>query len=194
MVESICGQGFAYSREVEERRQKLVKLELEKATYETADSTATLLSAFYRRPGGVRAKYGTFPIDQGKASVDLIDSCSIWIDPGGWSRVIHSRSLMASEALAGDAACQARGPGGSYPAGWTGPFGLASGPGGRGLSGARCGMARASGWASRPRRPPPAFSFFCFSFCILVVCLHGLLNWPINKTLYGLLFSPIYFQ
>jgi hypothetical protein len=30
MVESICGQGFAYAREVEEKRQKkLVKLELQ---------------------------------------------------------------------------------------------------------------------------------------------------------------------
>jgi hypothetical protein len=28
MVESICGQGFAYVREVEERRQKVVKLKL----------------------------------------------------------------------------------------------------------------------------------------------------------------------
>jgi hypothetical protein len=35
MVESICGQGFAYSREVEERRQKVVKLGQEKTTYET---------------------------------------------------------------------------------------------------------------------------------------------------------------
>jgi hypothetical protein len=26
MVESICGQGFAYAREVEEERQNLVKL------------------------------------------------------------------------------------------------------------------------------------------------------------------------
>jgi hypothetical protein len=29
MVESICGQGFAYAHEVEERRQKVVKLGLE---------------------------------------------------------------------------------------------------------------------------------------------------------------------
>jgi hypothetical protein len=28
MVESICGQGFAYACEVEERRQKVVKLKL----------------------------------------------------------------------------------------------------------------------------------------------------------------------
>jgi hypothetical protein len=37
MVESICGQGFAYAREVEEDWTKeLVKLGLEKATGETA--------------------------------------------------------------------------------------------------------------------------------------------------------------
>jgi hypothetical protein len=37
MVESICGQGFAYAHEVEEDRQKdLVKLGLEKTTGETA--------------------------------------------------------------------------------------------------------------------------------------------------------------
>jgi hypothetical protein len=37
MVESICGQGFAYTREVEEEISKdLVKLELEE-TYETTD-------------------------------------------------------------------------------------------------------------------------------------------------------------
>jgi hypothetical protein len=36
MVESICEQGFAYAREVEEDWQKeLVKLGLEKTTYET---------------------------------------------------------------------------------------------------------------------------------------------------------------
>jgi hypothetical protein len=39
MVESICGQGFAYAREVkEERLRKLVKLGQEKVTGETADS------------------------------------------------------------------------------------------------------------------------------------------------------------
>jgi hypothetical protein len=37
MVESICGQGFAYARELEEEISKdLVKLELEE-TYETTD-------------------------------------------------------------------------------------------------------------------------------------------------------------
>jgi hypothetical protein len=36
MVESICGQGFAYVHEVEEERKKyLVKLELENTAYET---------------------------------------------------------------------------------------------------------------------------------------------------------------
>jgi hypothetical protein len=35
MVESICGQGFAYACEVEERRQKVVKLGQEKTTSET---------------------------------------------------------------------------------------------------------------------------------------------------------------
>jgi hypothetical protein len=39
MVESICGQGFAYAREVEEDLAKeLVKLELEKTTCETTDN------------------------------------------------------------------------------------------------------------------------------------------------------------
>jgi hypothetical protein len=32
MVESICGQGFAYAHEVEERRQKVVKLRQNRAT------------------------------------------------------------------------------------------------------------------------------------------------------------------
>jgi hypothetical protein len=36
MVESICGQGFTYAREVEKKRQKVVKLELEKTTGKTA--------------------------------------------------------------------------------------------------------------------------------------------------------------
>jgi hypothetical protein len=40
MVESICGQGFAYARKVEERRQKVVKLEQKEATGETTNSTA----------------------------------------------------------------------------------------------------------------------------------------------------------
>jgi hypothetical protein len=41
MVESICGQGFAYVREVEEDWAKhLVKLGLEKAISETAGSAA----------------------------------------------------------------------------------------------------------------------------------------------------------
>jgi hypothetical protein len=35
MVESIYGQGFAYVHEVEERRQKVVKLGQEKTTGET---------------------------------------------------------------------------------------------------------------------------------------------------------------
>jgi hypothetical protein len=41
MVESICGQGFAYAHEVEERRQKVVKLRQEKTTSETTGSAAT---------------------------------------------------------------------------------------------------------------------------------------------------------
>jgi hypothetical protein len=32
MVENICGQGFAYAHEVEERRQKIVKLRQENTT------------------------------------------------------------------------------------------------------------------------------------------------------------------
>jgi hypothetical protein len=41
MVESICGQGFAYAREVkEEKLRKLIKLGQEKATGETEDSAA----------------------------------------------------------------------------------------------------------------------------------------------------------
>jgi hypothetical protein len=38
-----------------------------------------------------------------------------------------------------------------------------------------------------------AFFSFAFSFCLLVVCLHGLQNWPISKTSRRLLFGPIYF-
>jgi hypothetical protein len=32
MVENICGQGYAYAHEVEERRQKVVKLGQNRAT------------------------------------------------------------------------------------------------------------------------------------------------------------------
>jgi hypothetical protein len=38
LVESICRQGFAYAREMEERRQKIVKLEQEKTISETKDA------------------------------------------------------------------------------------------------------------------------------------------------------------
>jgi hypothetical protein len=43
MVESICGQGFTYAREVKEDRQKklrnLVKLGQENTTYQTTDDS-----------------------------------------------------------------------------------------------------------------------------------------------------------
>jgi hypothetical protein len=71
MVESICGQ--AHTREVEERRQKVVKLGLEKTTGETAawqlktifDHGAASFSNFYRPPA--RFLKPTFSVTQSLA-------------------------------------------------------------------------------------------------------------------------------
>jgi hypothetical protein len=55
-------------------------------------------------------------------------------------------------------------------------------------------LARAGVWrCGRLGRLARPFFSFAFSFCLLVVCLHGLQNWPISKTSRRLLFSPIYF-
>jgi hypothetical protein len=74
MVESICGQGFTYTRKVEERRQKVVKLGLEKTTGETGarrlktifGHEAASFSHFYRRPA--RFLKPTFSVTQSLAA------------------------------------------------------------------------------------------------------------------------------
>jgi hypothetical protein len=64
MVESICGQGFAYTRKVEEDRQKkLVKLGLEATETVTVDDLKSapkpaLPSPIYKRPKACLAVQG----------------------------------------------------------------------------------------------------------------------------------------
>jgi hypothetical protein len=126
MVESICRQGFAYSCEVEERRQKVVKLELEKATYETSDSMAAdqKLTPKLRRChpfiGGQEAcepSMGLFPSTKAKLEPHVRSGSILAAD---WERSAPGVSWRARPSLAMRPArreSSAGGPGGSYPAG-----------------------------------------------------------------------------
>jgi hypothetical protein len=85
MVESICGQGFAYARKVEEERQKdLVKLEQKRATGKMAHDDAeanpkirsvnsSVLSPFYSRLKFLKLGFEVTKIGAATVSIREID-------------------------------------------------------------------------------------------------------------------------